>query len=117
MKELSPRMKASMCPSGENAGYTAESVKKVSCCQFWPATGALRDEPKNRNAPTAAASTRLAAAKYAYLLRFRPSGAGTCERCDDRPAVSCFPLDDTGNLPELVSRRNRCRSVRISAAC
>src|ERR1700689_3628437 len=60
--ELLPRMNASIRPSGESAGYTAESVKKVSCSQSLLAGALIRNQRYKKNAPAAAASTRIAAA-------------------------------------------------------
>ena len=42
--ELFPRMNASIRPSADRAGYTAESVKKVSCSHSLVRGGLLRDE-------------------------------------------------------------------------
>src|ERR1700735_4297205 len=60
--ELLPRMKASLRPSGESAGYTAEAVKKVGCSQSLLAGGLFRSVRYRKNAPAASASTRIAAA-------------------------------------------------------
>src|SRR5690349_19154018 len=61
--ELSPRMNASIRPSGESAGYTAESVKNVNCSQPLLGAGISRVARNTAHpaAPTATASTAPAA--------------------------------------------------------
>src|SRR5271156_4080714 len=50
-------MNASMRPSGDSAGYTAESVKNVNCCQFVLAGAAGRAARYHQIPPPTVAST------------------------------------------------------------
>src|ERR1700728_1461708 len=61
MKELSPRMKASMRPAEERVGETAESVKNVSCWQAWLSWKGRGVAWRRKNAVAAAARRRRAA--------------------------------------------------------
>src|SRR5215469_11411621 len=91
-------MKASILPSGDSSGYTAESVKNVNCSHFPVPFGLGFFVPQYKRAVRARAeiATPAAHTRAEHFLR-----------CATTPA----------NFPISVSRLRRCRSVRISETC
>ena len=90
-----------MRPSGESAGYTAESVKKVSCSHFILSDLAGLPERNSITAPNTAVRATTAAAVKIFHNR---GGRGE--------AAAALGTD----LPDSESRLSLCRSDRISAA-
>jgi len=75
-----PRRNASIRPSGDNAGYTAESVKEVSCSHL---PGSVRAGPlrrKYKNIPTLVSSPTATVATTPRTHVTFPATACDCRR-------------------------------------
>src|SRR6516164_8894096 len=92
-----PRMNVSIRPSGESSGYTAETVKNVNCshCPLFFGAISFCCQYTSAAIPPNAAITPAA---IPHLFRVCPTAV-----------IGVV-------LPDSVSRRNRCKSARISAA-